>query len=367
MAKKLGVGVTGIGWVSSQHIKAFNTNPHSEVVALHGRDIGRVKASIKRWKINVPSDIAIYTDYKKFLQHPGLDVVAIATPNHLHASQTIKAAEAGKHMLIEKPIAINRKEMAAMCKAVKKAGVRTIVSYELHYNPLFKFGKWLQEAGVLGDLFMVKTQYHSKMGDWYSGWNWASKKFSGASMLLCAGCHAVDAFRYFGGELTELQAYWGHYNRAYEYPDTIVINCKRKNGGLGQISASASVAMPYHFGLELYGKNATLKDHMLMFHPPAMPFAKIAHRNPFRDVKLTLRPYNEEAKYIHVDCILPDSANVEHHPFQGEIDELVECIREDRETHLNLKDAMKTNEICFLADDSAAKGGKVMRVKYPKW
>ena len=76
--------------------------------------------------------------------------MSIATPNHLHANQAVAAAGAGKHILLEKPTGLDVAELRRIRDAVRRAGVRTIVSFELHYNPYLRFVHWLRESGHLG-------------------------------------------------------------------------------------------------------------------------------------------------------------------------------------------------------------------------
>jgi len=144
----LGVGIVGIGWCAAQHITAFNHNAHAEVRLLCGRDEGRVRASLERSKVEAPGS-RITTRFDDLLESPDIDIVAIATPNHLHAAQAVAAARAGKHILLEKPSALSAVELAAIHDAVSAARVRTIVSFELHYNPYIRFVRWLRESGRL--------------------------------------------------------------------------------------------------------------------------------------------------------------------------------------------------------------------------
>src|SRR5687767_2889429 len=99
---KLGVGLVGIGWCASEHIKAFNRNPDTEVVYLCGRDEDRVKANLEKYK--VPAEGARITRrFDDLLKSKEVDIISITTPNDLHAEQAVAAARAGKHIVLEKP------------------------------------------------------------------------------------------------------------------------------------------------------------------------------------------------------------------------------------------------------------------------
>ena len=195
---KLGVAVCGVGWCASQHIAAFLHNPHTAVTWLCARDADRARANLAKYGIALPG-ARITTSYEDVLAASDVDIVSIATPNHLHAEQAVAAARAGKHLLLEKPTGLDVAELVRIRDAVRRAGVRTIVSFELRYNPFLKFARWLRTEGWLGEIRFARTQYLSQVTDWYSGWAWVRTRESGRSHLLAAGCHAVDALRWCSG------------------------------------------------------------------------------------------------------------------------------------------------------------------------
>jgi predicted dehydrogenase len=369
---KLGVGLVGIGWCASEHIKAFNRNPHTEVVYLCGRDEDRVKANLEKYK--VPSDGARITRrFDDLLKSKEVDIISITTPNDLHAEQAVAAARAGKHIVLEKPTGMNRKELVQIRDAVRKARVRTIVSFELRYNPYLSFVHWLRESGRLGDILFARFQYLSRITDWYAGWDWVRTKKGGGSHLLAAGCHAVDALRWCSGlEPVEVSAYATRFTKGYEFPTTITANMKLapKWGGkasakhpvLAQVVGSTDFQLPYTFGVELMGTRATLRDDLITWKDEPIAVADLRRANPYADVTLEEGTYGSGNPAIRIKTIMPDSADVSHHPFQGEMDELVDCIREKRESHLNVHDAQKTMEVCMAADLSAERGGKAVKL-----
>lgn len=355
---KLGVGIIGIGWCASQHIQAFQKNPHTEVVLLCDLDEARVRASLEKNGVAAP-EASITTSYDDLLGSSAVDIVSIATPNHLHAAQAVAAARAGKHIVLEKPPAMNEAELVAIRDAVSAAGVRTIVSFELHYNPYLEFVHWLRTSGRLGQIRFVRLQYLSRVLDWYGGWQWVRTREKGGSHLLAAGCHAVDALRWLSGlEALEVSAYHTHFTEGYEWPTTIAANVRLEGGAIGHITSSTDFMLPYTFGVELMGDRMSVRDNLIAWNDHPADLDELRRANPIPSVTLHDARYGSAGKAIRIDCpIMPDTADVAHHPFQGEIDELVACIREGRETHLNVFDAQKTMELCLAADRSAELGG----------
>ena len=365
-AQSLGVGVSGIGWCASEHIKAYLKNPHTRISWLHGRDEGRVRANLARYGVEVP-EARFTRKYQDLLEADDVQIVSITTPNDLHAEQAVAAAKHGKHIVLEKPTALNTGELKKLRDAVRKAKVKTIVSFELHYTPYLRFVHWLRQSGRLGEIRFVRCQYLSRVTDWYAGWEWVRKKKTGGSHLLAAGCHAADALRWLSGlEVAEVSAYHTRWTKGYEWPTTIEANLKMQGGrALGHLTSSTDFLLPYTFGVELMGDKATVRDTLITWDPKgdAVDLPELRKANPFPDVKLHEGIYGSGAAAIRIDCIMPDTADVSHHPFSDEIDELVDAVLRNRETHLNVFDAQKTMELCLAADLSAEKGGK--RVKLP--
>ena len=145
----------GCGWVASGHINAYLQHPDCDLIALGSRREESVRAKQAEFGI----DTAVYTDFDELLEDDRIDMVSICTPNFLHASETIRAAQAGKHIFIEKPIATTPEDIADMCDAVEQAGVRTLVGFVLRFNPLVKLQRKLVAEGELGKVFLLNVDY----------------------------------------------------------------------------------------------------------------------------------------------------------------------------------------------------------------
>ena len=359
---KLGVGVSGIGWCAAQHIVAFQRNPQTAVTWLHGRDRDRTRANLDKYGVTTP-DARITTRFADLLEASDVDIISIATPNHLHADQAVAAARAGKHIVLEKPTGLDEAELTRIRDAVKAAGVRTMVSFELRYNPFLKFARWLRESGWLGTIRFARTQYLSRVTDWYAGWDWVRTRESGRSHLLAAGCHAVDALRWCSGlEALEVSALHTHLTDGYEWPTTIAANLKMEGGALGHVTSSTDFMLPYTFLVELMGDRATLQHDLIQTLDGTLDLAALRAANPFPDVTLDPGADCLGRPSIAIHCAFPGSSDVKHHPFQAEMDELIACVLEGREPSINVFDAQKTMEICLAADRSAAQGGVPVRL-----
>ena len=360
--RTLGVAVCGTGWCAAQHISAFQKNPQARVTWICGRDVERARTALSKAGVAL-AGVRLTSDYGELLAARDVDIISIATPNHLHADEAVGAARAGKHFVLEKPTGLDVPELVRVRDAVRKAGVRTIVSFELRYNPYLKFARWLQAEGWLGRIRFARTQYLSNVTNWYSGWEWVRTKKSGRSHLLAAGCHAVDALRFCSGlEPTAVSALHTHFTSGYEWPTSIMANMTLEGSALGHVSSSTDFMLPYTFVVELMGDRATLRQNLLQWLDEPLDLEALAAANPFPDVRLQAAKDLAGRPAIRIDCTMPETADVSHHPFQPEMDEIVTCVLEDRETSISVFDAQRTMEVCLAADRSAELGGQLVKL-----
>jgi predicted dehydrogenase len=330
--KKYGVMIVGTGWVSGEHIRAFEMSDKAEIRAIVSRDYHRGRAKSNEY--NLGDKCKIYTNYDEALEDPNIDIVVICTPNNMHCEQTIKAAAAHKHILIEKPLALSWEDSLRMRDAVNKAGVKTLVGYVLHYNPLFMAAKKLQKD-FIGKLFYAETDYFHRVTSEIPCYEWTCKKSVGGSSLLAGGCHAVDAMRWFmEDEVTSVYAQTCRLRNDLEFEGTIAIILKFKNGAVAKIGSSYDFISPYIFNVHLCGDKGTLWNDKL-WSPYMIP---------------------EQNDYVHIPVDTPNSGDVKHHPFPEQALHFIDCIENNKETNCSIDDALKTQEIVFAADQSALTG-----------
>ena len=118
-----GVGIIGCGAVAEEYVKAFEKDDRSEIRAL----VSQNRADAERYRDRYDLDCAIETDAAEMLGRKDTNIVVVCTPHNLHTKYAVAAAEAGKHIIIEKPLAITMQDLRKQQQAVKKAGVKTLV------------------------------------------------------------------------------------------------------------------------------------------------------------------------------------------------------------------------------------------------
>lgn len=355
--QEFGVLVHGAGWVSTQHIQAFGSHPHARVVAISSR---RLASARRRAEEAGLEDVGLYDDLDRALAHPGVDIVSVCTPQHVHAENVLAAARAGKHLVIEKPLGNSPAELEAMRQAVRDAGVKTVVSFVLRWNPLLRTIKAMIADNAVGDPYYIEADYQHNIGSWWSGYEDARRAETGVSAFLVGGCHAIDALRWFAarGEFeaadpVEVFALSGGHrrgdNRLYdchagkwergaplEYDGLEVALVRFAGGALGKVSVNFDCIMPYRFPVEIFGNLGTIRDNRIWSHK-----------------------FPGQKDWVEIPTILPDSADVTHHPFQEEIDHFIDCLHRNVESHCNLDDAIKTHEVVFAALRSRETGRPV--------
>lgn len=357
-SRPFGVLIVGAGWVASQHAAAFGVHPSARVVAVCSRSIESGRRLVEASGL---ADAACYDHLESALAHPDVDIVSICTPQHLHAEHVVAAARAGKHLVIEKPVANSVDEMRRMQSEVHAAGVRTVVSFVLRWNPLFRELKLRMSTGAVGRPYYVEADYLSHNGSWWAGWNDARTITGGVSAMLVGGCHAVDALRWFasdeqfaaatpvevfarrGGyrkgrtrEYNPLTHTWADGAPPMEYDGLEVALVTFDNGALGKISVNADCIMPYRFPLRVFGDRGTIVDHHL-WSPGAVT----------------------AAGWAEVPGVQPDSSDVHHHPFQAQMAHFIDCLQRGIESHCNLDDAVLTHEVVFAAQECYRTGRPV--------
>jgi predicted dehydrogenase len=337
--KKYKVGVIGYGWVAGAHTAAINATSQAEVRAVYSsRPLSDADLSQRHG-----SDIKTYTDLDKLLA-TDVDAVSICSYPYDHAKQTVAAAKAGKHLIIEKPLALNPKDLQRMVQAVDAAGVKTCVCFECRYSSQFLATKAVIDQGLLGSIHYGEIDYYHGIGPWYGQFRWNTRKDAGGSSLLSAGCHALDALLLcMGGEVETISSLsTGSKNknfRQYEYPTSSVTILKFKDGGIGKTASVIDCLQPYYFHVHLVGSEGSLLD------------------NKFHSTRLSGL---NKSKWSELSMKLLDSGDVSDHPYQTQFQAFFDALDKGGEMPLtSLKQAATTHRVIFAADQSAATGKPV--------
>ncbi|WP_455382094.1 Gfo/Idh/MocA family oxidoreductase [Salinispira pacifica] len=203
-----------------------------------------------------------YLDYRQALEDKGIDAVVVVTPTVFHRDIVVQAAAAGKHVLCEKPMAMNREECAQMIEAADKGGVKLQIGFMRRFDRSFQAAYEAVRSGAIGDVVLVKSLTHGPSVP--QPWMYDIRKSNGP--LAEVSSHDIDTLRWFSGsEFEEVYAIAGNYRCPQardEYPDfydNVVMNVRFANGMQGVVEGAVSVSYGYDARLEVLGTNGVLR------------------------------------------------------------------------------------------------------------
>jgi UDP-N-acetyl-2-amino-2-deoxyglucuronate dehydrogenase len=255
MTTEIGFGLVGYGLIGKVHAEVIRTLAGARLAAVCGRDRNRTAEFAAQFETTG------YTDYDEFLRHPGLQLVSICTPSGLHAELGIKAARAGKHMLVEKPIEIDLERADRLIEACESAGVKLAVIFQSRFLPAVQKIKRAIDEGRLGRL-MLGDAYVKwyRVPEYYAPGSWhGTLSLDGGGALINQAIHTVDLLRWIMGPVEQVFAL----KAALRYPqiegeDTLVASLRFKNGALGVIEAATSTKPGFKRRLEISGERGTV-------------------------------------------------------------------------------------------------------------
>lgn len=256
----LKVGIIGCGSIAQhRHLPEYEVNPYVQIVAVCDSNKKRAKKIANNYGVNR------YTDYNELINCEELDAVSVCTPNHLHASISIAALQAGIHVLCEKPMATSKADAEMMIRAAEKSGKKLMIGHNQRFVASHQKAKQLIKSGAIGKIYSFRTAFgHSGPENWSVDGkeSWFFKKeeaFLGAMGDL--GVHKADLIRYIlNEEITEVGAFVETSAKTFSNVDDCAICIlKSESGIIGTLAASWSYVSKEDNSTIIYGEKATLR------------------------------------------------------------------------------------------------------------
>jgi UDP-N-acetyl-2-amino-2-deoxyglucuronate dehydrogenase len=244
--------LVGCGKVGQIHAAALGSLPESVFVAVCDRDRTRAAAFAERYRVRP------YDDVVTMLRESGAQAIVVGTPHPLHAEPVIRAAEAGVHALVEKPLAATLADCDAMLAASRRAGTRLgVISQRRLYEPVRRM-KAAIDAGKIGrpvlgvfQMFSWRDRAYYESDPWRG--KWATE---GGGVLVNQSPHQLDLLQWFMGEIAEVSGYWANLNHpTIEVDDTALAMIRFESGGLGSIVTSLSQKPGIYTKVHVHGEN----------------------------------------------------------------------------------------------------------------
>lgn len=252
------VGVIGTGQIARyRHIPEYASNPNVELVAFC--DVVPEKARKLAEEYGVEE---VFTNYEDLLAVDEIDAVSVCTPNYLHAPITIAAARAGKHILVEKPMATSLTEADEMIRAAKDNKVKLMVGHNQRLAPMHQVARKILGTGILGRITTFKTTFgHGGPEHWSPTGKWffeKEKAFAGAMADL--GIHKVDLVRWLlGEEVVSVRALTSRFEKAGTVEDNAMALLEFASGTFGVMTASWTYRPGEDNSTIFYGERGMLK------------------------------------------------------------------------------------------------------------
>lgn len=350
--KKIKVGIIGAGSISECHIAGYKALENVELYAICDINGQRALDCSKKHDIR-----HVFTDYNEMLKLDDLDAVSICTWNSAHAPAAIAALKAGKHVLCEKPMAMNAKEAVEMENAAKEAGKVLMIGFVRRFGNDAKVLKDFIENGMMGEIYYTKASYLRRFGS-PDGW-FGDKKRSGGGPLIDLGVHVIDLVRFLMNKpkavtvtgaafdklgarsnIKQKKAYLAAdaEEEIFDVEDLAVAMIKFDNGAVLQVEASFSLNIKQDAGnIELFGSKAGAKlDPKLEFYSEMNNY--LVDVTPAHNTALSFNGLfeNEIAHFVDcfskgVECISPAEDGVE---IMKIIDAIYESAKTGREVIL---------------------------------
>jgi UDP-N-acetyl-2-amino-2-deoxyglucuronate dehydrogenase len=340
MNTRYNVGIIGYSWAATAHIGAINATTRGIVTDVYSsRPLDAAELTERHG-----CSIRVHSNLEAMLADPRIQVIDITGYPDQHARQFIAAVRAGKHVIIEKPLAIDWKDIVEMRAALDGSRSKTCVCFECRYSSQFLATKAVIDAGLLGALHHGEIDYYHGIGPWYGQYRWNTKRALGGSALLTAGCHALDALLLcMGSDVEEVTSYATQSAnpifKAYEYQTTSTTILRFRNGSIGKCAAVVDCLQPYYFHTHLVGSDGSLLDNK--FHSQ-----KLAGLNRSAWSQLSMK--------------MLDSGDVADHPYQTQFQAFFDALDRGEEMPLtSFADGFATHRLIEAADRSAREGRPV--------
>jgi UDP-N-acetyl-2-amino-2-deoxyglucuronate dehydrogenase len=235
--KKLNFGIIGCGRIAHKHAEAIKKNEKANLLCVC--DILEERAAEYKDKYGAE---AHFTDYRKMLEYSGLDVVNICTPSGMHAEMGIAAAQAGKHVIVEKPMALSLKDADDLIGACDESGVKLAVCFQNRFNPPVQKLRRALEEGRFGKLTHASAIVRwFRPQDYYDQAPWRGTRAMDGGCLMNQSIHNIDLLQWMMGPVESVFGYTATNLRKIECEDVGVAVLKFKNGALGVIEASTTI------------------------------------------------------------------------------------------------------------------------------
>lgn len=333
----LGAGVIGAGMISSAHCDGYKSCINANLLAISDVMEERLKESAKKYNITG------YSDYEKLLKRDDIDIVSVCTPDHTHFKVALDAINAGKHVIVEKPMALTIEECDELLAASKRNNVQITTSFTYRYNPVFYNMKTRIDDNELGkvvatSIFYLRRLFRPKPGGWI-------QKSQFTNMFSQESVHYLDILRWFGGDVESVNAISNRAREDYTYDQVIFANLKFKDGAIGELSHTI-LGFQFRHLVWLIGTKESVCGE-LIFSANEGSYGSLRIKERKEDIM-------EDAKEEFIKTINYGHAEVDDDAIISRlVKDTVDRITEKQPLRITGVDAKKAIELCIALESSS--------------
>lgn len=342
MNKKVGVGLIGSQFITTIHAEALAKVADAEVLAVMSPTPGNAQRFAEKFKI--PNH---FTQLEDMLAMDEIDMIVIGAPNYLHCEITVKIAEAGKHIVVEKPLCMNLAEADIMIEACKKANVKLMYAEELCFTPKYVRLKALLDEGALGDpvLFKQSEKHDGPHADHF----WDVER-SGGGVTMDMGCHGIQFFRWLHPGVP-IKSVYAQMNTSVHKDKTIGDD-------------NAIVILEFEDGVvammeESWTKLGGMDDCAEIHGSGGVAYADVLQGNSIQTYSNKGVGYAVEKAGNTIGWSYTMYEEIWNYGFPQEFEHFVDCVKNDKTPLVTGEDGKAVLEVIYAAYESAGTGRKV--------
>ena len=334
---RIGFGLLGTGLVAPFHAKGLRASAKAELIAAADLNSERLEKFAREF------DCVGYSSLEEMLENPRIQVINILTPNHLHCEAVLKAAAAGKHILVEKPPAMSLREVDTMTAACQAAGVKFGVVLQCRIRKSIQAMRRAIAQGRFGTLLHADAYMKwFRSEDYYQMDAWRSSRRSGAGVTIQHAFHYIDLLQYLMGPVKQVYARMSNLaHPAVELEDTLLAMVDYENGAQGIVEASTALWPGTDIRIEINGTHGT-----------AIMVGERMATWQFKDD----RPEDEEIRQYGSAAVITGATgptDFAFHDHQTVIEDMVDAIRENRDPVITTTSVRPTLEWALAMYQSA--------------
>jgi len=342
-SRRVGVGLIGSQFITSIHAEALRACSQAEVRAVASPTPGNAGAFAQRH--GIPRH---FTDYRRILDLPDVDMVVVGVPNDLHCQVALDAAAAGKHIVMEKPLCLNLAEADRMIAACARARVKLMYAEELCFAPKYVRLKTLLDEGALGRPTLIKqSEKHSGP---HAAHFWDVTR-SGGGVTMDMGCHAIEFFRWMLGR-TPIRSVYAHMST--------LVHADKTRGDDNSILLLEFADGTLALAEESWTKLGGMDDRAEVHGSKGVAYADLLRGNAVEAFSSTGYGYSVEKAGSTVGWSFPIYEEAWNYGFHAEMAHFVDCVQNDRTPLVTGEDGKAVLEVIFAAYESARTGRKVL-------